>query len=320
MTLHEASGPVGSILLSAGRGKRLRPLTERVAKPALPLLDVPLGAFGLAALLRAAAPVLINVSHLPDTITAALGAVLPPSLGWEAFVEPEEAFGTGGTLAALAGRVADTVVVHNGDLVGTIAMGELLRDQLRFGTGATLVARPVERGADLEVEAGRVVSFVDRRTTDRAGWMYLGVAAMSREAIAAIPDRKPLGLGESVFAPMAARGELRVHPHQGCAVDVGTPERFLTASLDLLNGREPEPPIPFPGRIIDVDGGRAYVGPDARAEESSLGPGSIVLAGATVAPGAALRRCIVWPGEGVPPNADLADLIWFEGAPLRVSA
>ena len=319
MTLERRATSVRSVLLCAGQGKRLRPLTESVAKPALRLLDVPLGSFGLAALVGTAPPVVVNVSHLPETITGAFEGVVPSANGWEVSVEPTPAFGTGGTLASLADRVAETVVVHNGDLASTIAIEDLIRAHRRSARGGTLVARPVERGADLEVEGDRVVSFVDRRTSDVAGWMYLGVSAISRAAVAEIPDRKPLGLGESVFAPMATRGELRVHPHRGYAIDVGTPERFMEASLDLLHDRGPRSPIPFPGDFVDVGGGRAYVGVGARVDEASLGPDSIVLAGATVASGATLRRAIVWPGEHVPPGVDLVDSIWFDGADVSLA-
>ena len=302
---------IASILFAAGEGKRLRPLTDEVAKPAVPLLDVPLGSFGLATLTAAAPPVMVNGSHKTRELEAALRSVVPA--GWDLFDEGPEGYGTAGTVAALAGQIGPEVIVFNGDLLTDLDVRALLATHRTAGAGITLAVREVTSGADVRLSGAEIEGFVDRRRDpDAAGAQYLGVAVMAAEVAKRIPTTRPLGLGESVFAPLAARGWLAAHVHDGYALDVGTIERYVQASSDALHGVAPAPPVPYPGRIIDVDGGRAYLGPGARAADGSLRDGAVVLGGAVVAEGARVERSVVWMNEVVMPGNEVTDAVWID--------
>ena len=303
---------IRSILFAAGEGKRLRPLTEEMAKPAVPLLDVPLGAYGLAALLRTAGPVVVNGSHRTAELEAALRGVCPD--GWELYDEGAEGYGTGGTVAALADRSSGPLVVFNGDLLTDLDPAALLETHRAAGAGITLAVRTVETGADLKLSGSEVSGFVDRRRdSESAGAMYLGVAVIEPDVAKRIPKTRPLGLGESVFGPLAKRGWLAAHVHEGYALDVGTIGRYLQASNEVLNGVAPPAPVASPGEIVEVEGGRAYVGPDARVAVGSLGPDAIVLSGAEVMEGAYVERAVLWPGEVVTPGTEVRDAVWIDG-------
>ncbi|MEO8324072.1 MAG: NDP-sugar synthase [Actinomycetota bacterium] len=299
---------IDAVLFAAGRGERLRPLTDRVPKPAVPILDVPLGAWGLSALLRASGRVLVNVSHLATEAAAALAPYAPEG-ALEILVEPNEPFGTGGTLRAVARRLSDEVAVWNGDLIPGVDVGALRDFHRASGRPATVAVRRVERGADLIIEGDRGVAFVDRRLDpDTSGVQFLGVAILSPGARSMIPPEDAQGLGGSVIAPLAGAGKLSVMMHDGYAIDVGTPARYLQASLDVLEGRAPIAPAGSPGEVVEVDGGRAYVGPGVSASSSSIGPGAILLSGAVVAEGCRVERSVVWSGDTV--TTDLRDAVW----------
>jgi NDP-sugar pyrophosphorylase family protein len=120
-------------------------LTEVVAKPAIPVLDVPLAAWSLASLRNVAEVPIVNVSHLGDTVVRALA----PLGAFEVFVEEPEGFGTAGTLKALEGRLGDRVVTANGDLVADIDVAALVATHERIGAPATVVVKRVSSGADL---------------------------------------------------------------------------------------------------------------------------------------------------------------------------
>lgn len=301
-----------SVLLAAGRGERLGPLGRKVPKPLLPMLDVPLGAFALNRLLDVRAPVLVNASHLGDLLEPRLS---PWSRGrsFEVMSESPEPFGTAGALAALAGRIEEPLLTANADLLTDLDFDALLDRHASGGAPATIAVRGVKRGADLRGEGERAGGFVDRRVHDEPGWRWLGAAVFDPEVIAAIPTRRPLGLGESVLRPLAERGELAIFEHHGYALDVGTPVRFLQGSLDLLCGRVRGPREP-PGEIVEVPGGRAYSNGDA--EPSDLGAGAIVLEAAVVAPGARVEQAVVWPGEVVPSGTGVRNAIFIDGHSL----
>ncbi|MBA2274896.1 MAG: NDP-sugar synthase [Actinobacteria bacterium] len=303
------------VLLAAGRGERLRPLTDGVPKPCLPLLDIPLAAWGLEALLSlGAGPIVVNTAYRAVQVVARL----KPHAGAARFViEEPHPYGTAGTLAALRGHLGDRVLTWNADELTDLDPSELMGAHERFGAPATLAVTPVRAGADLELSGDAASVFVDRRARPSSpGARYIGAAVFDRAVLDLLPNRRPLGLAEALIGPMVARGEVAVHRHGGYALDVGTPERYLQANADLLEGTGPPPPVPLPGAIRDTEAGRSYLGPGARAAPGTLGPGAILLARATVHPGARVAHAVVWMDEEVPSGAIAERTVWAGGAPL----
>jgi len=217
------------LLLAAGRGERMRPLTDSVAKPALLVGDKPLGAYGLKLVAELGGRVAVNLSWLADETKAVLGPFAPPNTLW--LVEAPEPYGTAGTVAALLSDLAATFVVLNADTLTDLRLSDLLGTHRRMEVPATLAVRRVTARADLEIHGGRALRYIDRRAEPRAsGAMYIGAAAFERDLIAPrLEPGKVAGLGEALFRPLAERGEIAVHEHAGFALDVGTPERLAEA-------------------------------------------------------------------------------------------
>jgi mannose-1-phosphate guanylyltransferase len=229
---------VRSVLFCAGRGTRLRPLTDTVPKAALPLGGTPLGAWGLAALAQIGGTV-VNVGHLGTAVVDALR----PFGSFDVLSESPEPYGTAGTLAALRDRITDRVVTYNGDLLTDLDIAELVSTHERRGSPATIAVVRVEVAADLQEDGERVTRFIDRRAKDVAGSRFIGVAVWERIALELLPAHRPAGLGESLLPALAERGELAVHVHHGYSLDVGTPERYLRAQQDVASGSAPAPPL-----------------------------------------------------------------------------
>jgi NDP-sugar pyrophosphorylase family protein len=269
----------------------------------------------LQRLVGARPPAIVNASYLAELIGPGLED-WTGGVGFEVLREHPEALGTAGTLAALSERIGEPVLTHNADMLTDLDARALLEAHRRSGAAATVAVRAVDNGADLLPGMGRVAGFVDRRTEDTPGWQFIGAAVFEPDLIASLPKHRPLGLGEAVLAPLARRGELAAHEHHGYALDVGTPGRYLQASLDLLEGRIPGPYPSWPGEIRQVAGGRAYVAGEAGT--AAIGPGAIVLSGAEVEPGATIERAIVWPGERVQSGTALRRCVFFGGRALEL--
>jgi mannose-1-phosphate guanylyltransferase len=266
----------------------------------LPILDVPLGAFGLRVLTEDAPPVLVNASYLADEVVACLG----PWGEAEFFIE-QEAYGTAGTLREVSARIGERVLTWNADMITDLHPRTLMDAHLTGGAAATIAVAEVDAGADFEVIDNRVVRFIDRRIEPAAsGVRFLGAAVFERETLSLIPPHGPAGLGETVLRALGDEGRLVAHHHPGYASDVGTPESYLQVSLDVLAG-DVSPPESPPGTIS----GGTYRGPGASAPDVSLGPGAILLAGSIVEAGAWVERSIVMPGAVVPPGTRLIDSI-----------
>jgi MurNAc alpha-1-phosphate uridylyltransferase len=225
----ERESRIGAVLFAAGRGERMRPLTDTVPKPALLVKGKPLGAYGLELLRDLGARIVVNLSWRPEIGRAALEPYAPPGTRW--LVEEPHAYGTAGTLAALLGDLATTFVTLNGDTLTDLQPDELLATHRRIGAPVTVAVMPLEERADLEVEGDIAVRFIDRRAELGApGFLFIGMAAFERDALAPLLEPgKVAGLGEVVLRPLAERGELAVHRHEGFALDVGTPESLEEA-------------------------------------------------------------------------------------------
>ncbi|MDQ3954076.1 MAG: NDP-sugar synthase [Actinomycetota bacterium] len=306
------SETLGSVLLSAGRGTRIRPLSDVRPKAALPLLDVPQGLPALLTLVARAPRLVVNLGHLDEAAADLLK--VHSTKGVEALVETPEPYGTGGTLKALGPRLAPTVVTWNADLLTDLDPRHLVAAHRRSDAAATLAVTEVSHGADFERDGDRLTRLLDRRDGAAGpGARFIGMAVFERAALERLPDARPLGLTEGLLRPLAGEGSLACHVHDGYARDVGNIADYLAASIDLLNESVRVENFITPGRVLEIDGGRAYVGPRARVDSASLGRDAIVLEGAHVNRGAFVERAIVWPDESVPAGADVRNGVWFGG-------
>jgi N-acetyl-alpha-D-muramate 1-phosphate uridylyltransferase len=213
-----------AMLLAAGRGERMRPITDSLPKPLVPVAGKPLIAWHLAALARAGfRELVVNTSWLAEKLHAALGdgSAWGVSITWSD--EGPVPLETGGGIFRAAPLLGPgPFLVVNADIWTDIDFAALSLEQ---GAHAHLVLVPNPphnvRG-DFGLDGNLVVS----RDTDR--FTYSGVGMFRREFFdGASGERFPLlPLLNRAIAARAVRGEL----HRGAWSDVGTPERL--AALD----------------------------------------------------------------------------------------
>lgn len=223
-----------AMVLAAGRGERMRPLTDTTPKPLLPVAGKPLIGWHLEALARAGIrEVVVNLSWLGDRIRAALGdgAAYGVSITWSD--EGPVALETGGGIfRALAHLGPEPFLVVNGDTWTDVDFASLRVDA---GADARLVLVPNPahhpRG-DFGLDGDRVVE----RDTDR--FTFSGIAVYRPAFFAGCEDgRFPL---LPLLKRSIAAGRLGGQVHRGRWIDVGTPERL--AALDAeLRGRAGAP-------------------------------------------------------------------------------
>jgi mannose-1-phosphate guanylyltransferase len=279
------------------------------------MLDIPLGAFGLCQLLTICSNVIVNAgSHARSLIEPDLRAAAGDALGSDKtmtfFEESPEPFGAAGTLAALRDRIDDRALTWNADTISDLDLADFFRAHLASGAPASVAVMLVASNADLAIEGRWATAFLDRRLQLAGGGRFIGVAVFEKAVLEALPDDRPLGLAESILRPLVERRELAIFVHSGYAADVGTFPRYISASLDLLEGRGPAPPRAWPGEIMPVPGGVAYLGSGASAAEGTLGPGAMLLAGSRVEGDARVERSVIWRGTEVAAGEVVGDAVW----------
>lgn len=265
------------MVLSAGLGTRLRPLTDHRAKALVPIGDRPALAHLLDRLRAAGAPrLVVNAHHHLDQIVAFADREAP-----DLRVSREtELLGTAGGVAQAAALLGDgDVLVWNGDIQADLDPTRLVG---AHAGAATLLVQPLPAGegavgTDAE---GLVVRLRDTRFgAEVRGGHFLGISVLSAALRGQLPPAG--GLVEDVWIPAIARGEtIQTVPFDGAWRDIGSVERYVEANLAWLAAR----------------GERAWVAPDAHVSSEVTLEASVVGAGAVVEGEGGLGRCVVWPG------------------------
>jgi mannose-1-phosphate guanylyltransferase len=268
------------MILAAGHGTRLRPLTDHLPKPLVPVGDRPAVAHITERLAAGGVrEAVINTHHLAGAFTAERLAALPLAL--EVVHEPE-ILGTAGGIANAARLLGDgDVVVWNGDILADVDVARLLEAHVTSGAPATLAVapRPDRKGTVGIGAGGRVVRL--RSETYGEELMsgdFLGIQIIGPELRAALPTAG--GLIEDAYQPALRRGELiGTFAAPGEWDDIGTITSYLAANARWLARR----------------GLSSFTHPSARVAPGVEVEGSVIGREAQVAGEGAVRGSVVWP-------------------------
>ncbi len=327
-----------AMVLCAGLGTRLRPLTERWPKPAMPLLGQPLLRYHLAVLKAAGVTAVgINTHHLPDTMAEVARAEcerlrLPLHVVHEPVIQ-----GTGGGIRGLRDFLSgDDFLVFNGDILYPVDLRPVVAMHKASGAIATMVLQPMpesEKYAAVELDASGHVRRIAGHGPGGEGlspWHFTGVHVMSPRIFDFMTPEGPEDINREVYVRAMAAGQtVRGVRVDGYWSDLGTPSRYLATVLDVLAGRVRLEWLgadsPLAGTVRAPSGTWAH--PEAKvggarvegpayfcrgatvAEGASVGPGVAVGAGAKVGPGATLQRCAVFEDTEVASGETLSEVL-----------
>lgn len=280
---------IPALVLTAGLGTRLRPLSLVRAKAAMPVAGEPLARRILRQLHAAGVrDVVLNLHHLPHTITRNLGDGSDLGLRVRYSWEMPVLGSAGGTRQALPLLGEATCLIVNGDTLTDVDVGALAAEHRRtraLVTMAVVPNREPEKYGGVLVEAdGAVTGFTRRGSSDRS-YHFVGVQVANADAFASVT---PGEAAESVahLYPMLIRtqpGSVRTFVTDAAFLDIGTPEDYLQTSLRLAAGNGDT-----------LRGARTRVDGAARVEDSVLWDDVEVGAGAS------LRRSVVADEVSIP--------------------
>ena len=325
-----------AIVLVGGEGTRLRPLTESVPKPALTLVDRPFLAYMIEWLAgHGVEEVVLACGFLPDVLREALaGEEERAGVSIRYVVEPERR-GTAGAIRFAADELGDSLqdrfLALNGDVLTDLDLGALLRFHSERGASATLGLYPVEDSSAYGLVSsdagGEVLEFLEKTGNQVPGEVNAGMYVLERSVLDLIPPGEEVSIERDVFPRLVGEGlhGLRL---DGYWMDIGTPERYLQASWDILEHRVETLVAPTaPGMLVAPTaevaaeaavGPRAVLGPASRVEAGAEVGDSVLLEGCTVGAGARVRDSILSAGVEVAPGATLEGAV--VGRDERVTA
>ncbi|MFC1888787.1 NDP-sugar synthase [Thermodesulfobacteriota bacterium] len=238
-----------AIVLAAGLGDRLRPLTSKIPKPLLPVAGRPLIEYGLELLGRhGIRDVVINLHHLHEQISTTLGDGSGLGMRIRYSLEMPEILGTGGGIKKAEPMLSEgTFIVINSDILIDVDLSDVLSFHRQNGAAATMVLREdpdaCKWGAVSVDEGMRVRSVVGRPAVvgkDLKDFMFTGAHVMEPAVFRYMPAGRPFSITGVTYPDMIAAGErVLAYLHHGYWTDLGTPERYESACVDLEAGRFP---------------------------------------------------------------------------------
>lgn len=301
-----------AMVLAAGRGERMQPLSRVLPKPALPLLDQPV----VASALRLAATVgterlVVNTCHLAEAMERALADI---DLGIEIAVSREqELMDTAGGIALARDRgllgERGPVLIMNGDGLLNLNLDPLLDRMARFGDLVSLALLPhldPLRWSRVILDPEGLVDCIKKSgqpDSNEVPFLYPGVMLIARKALndlTALPGSIP----ECLWRPALADHRLGGVVVSGHWREIGTPSDYLAAALGRLNGGAA---VIHPSADIHPSAsiGAALIGRGARIAENSVIAESVVAEDAVVSPRTRVLRSVLLgdvttePGEVV---------------------
>ena len=318
-----------ALVLAGGEGTRLRPLTLTTPKPVLPLAGRPFLSFMLDWLHRHHVDeAILSLGFLADAVHEVLGDI---QSGMRLrYVHEDEPLGTAGPvrLAADDGVLHDRFLVLNGDVLTDIDLTAEIAQHERTGAAGTLALIPVDDVSSYGVvpthENGEVEAFLEKSAgpapTNR---INAGAYVLERSVVDLIPSGRAVSFEREVFPRMVGNG-LYGWAAEGYWIDIGTPERYLESTWDLLAGRVEStlPERDETGSLI-YEGcltSGAHIGP-----QSVLGPHCSVGADAAIERSVLHERVVVGPDAIVRESivgtgARIGEGVWMQGAVIGAGA
>jgi len=306
---------VEAVVLVGGLGTRLRPLTADTPKQMLPVVDRPMIEHVVAHLaLHGVTRVVLSLGFRPEAFTAAYPDGTCAGMPLHYAVEPEPLDTAGAVrFAALDARVDETFLVLNGDVLTDLDVTAMVGRHRAAGASGTIALTEVDDPSRYGVvpfdDERQVLGFVEKPPADEASsrWINAGTYVLEPAVLDRIAPGCRVSIEREVFPSLAAEGALRAEPSSGYWLDTGTPEAYLRANLDLVDGTRADLPAVHLSATVD---GRARVRGSVVMAGSGVGSdavvhGAVVMDGATVERGSIVRDSVVGPGAVIGEGASV---------------
>lgn len=311
-----------ALILAGGEGTRLRPLTMTVPKPVLPLANRPFVSYMIDWLHRHGFDeIVMSCGFLADGVREVLGTGEMNGITIR-YVDEEQPLGTAGAVKLAEPVLGERFAVLNGDVLTDLDISRLRDFHEQRGALATLGLYPVEDPSSYGVvvtdEEGRVQEFLEKPAPGAAHSNHInaGMYLLEHEVLDHIDSGRAVSFEREVFPSLVGK-ELYAMPLDGYWMDIGTPERYLQATRDILRGvveTAVSPSADVDGAIPPVlIGARCEVAPDAQ-----LGPDTTLGDEAGVGPRASVSASSLHAGVVVEEDAQVRDSI--VGSNARIGA
>jgi NDP-sugar pyrophosphorylase family protein len=314
-----------AMILAAGFGTRLRPLTNTVPKPMVPIMNRPILEHTIHLLrTHGIQDITVNLHHLPEIIKEHFGdgKDFGVQLHWSH--EPEILGTAGGIKKAQEFLDGEAFLVINSDVVVDIDLSKVIAFHKAQGSALTLVVRQgdsPEQCDPIEVDADdRIVHMVGtsakNKPDDTTRILFTGIQVMEPEIFDRIPENKFYGTTTDVFPRMLEDGlPMFAYWHHGYWKDVGTIQSYLDVHKDLLDGRMAgglaiENNVSAPSQVL--------IGKNCKiAGTAKVGPYAVLGDNCAVGDHAVIENSICWENVRLGKNSHVSQSVLGNGVTVE---
>lgn len=321
-----------AVVLVGGFGTRLRPLTYAIPKPLLPVAHVPIVEHVVANLGRGGVTeAVLALGFKPDGFLAAYpdGVCAGVKLTYSVEPEPLDTAGAIAFAARFAG-IDDTFVVANGDILTDLDVGSLVAFHRSRKAEGTISLTPVDDPSLFGVVPtdadGRVQAFIEKPPRESAptNLINAGTYVLEPSVIGRVPENQKVSIERVTFPAIVADGGLYAMATDDYWLDLGRPEPYLQANLDVLDGKRAHISARPVAASAEVDGDatvqRSVVAARTVVARRANVVDSVVLDGCRIGEGATLTRCVLGPATVVGAGAHLTDVVTGEAVEIADGA
>ena len=304
-----------ALILAGGFGTRLRPLTYTRPKHLLPVANVPHVEHVLDLVQRSGVDeIVLLTSYLAEafagTVETARGRGLTVHVTHE-----QEPLGTAGALKNAEEVIGgERFIAFNGDVLTDVDLGTLVRWHEERGAEATILLTEVHDPSAFGVvptdASGRVSGFIEKPPPGTAptNMINAGVYVMEPDVLRRIPRAEVWSAERRLFPEIVDAEGLYAVALPAYWMDVGTPEKYLQANLDALDGTFASRAAGGRSHNGSVVGEGAQIAADARISSSCVGAGCVIGSGASI------DRSVLLPGVEIGEGAFVSGSVLGAGA------
>lgn len=302
-----------ALFLAGGMGTRLRPLTDRIPKPMVPVMGKPLLERTLETLkVHNVDDIILSTCYKRNAIEKYFGDGSNFGLKIH-YVSEDFPLGTGGAIKDCEKYFDDTFFIFNADILSNINFSEMLRYHKRKKADVTIAVIRVDNPSAygvIEYDENDYASSFREKPAPRevaSHFINAGVYIFEPEVIRSIPSGRVVSVEREIFPKLIKNG-LKIAVYKGCNywLDIGTPEKYIQAHRDGFEGKLRLPETNFQEHAVysrlnaEISGtatlrGPVYLGQNVRIEDGAVvGPYVVVGDNGVVGKKSEIANSILW--------------------------
>ncbi len=302
---------MNALILAGGEGTRLRPLTIETPKPIVPIGNQPFLVRQILALKEAGITnITLSLNYQPTKIEAVIGDGSRYGVNLIYIVEPAPR-GTAGAYKFAANDLKETTLVLNGDILTDIDLLAVIDQHLNLNATATIVLTPVENPSAYGLvefsQDLRVHRFLEKPSIEEIAKLNLntinaGIYILEPTVLDLIPTAEKYSFEYQLFPTLLANESLffAFVAENSYWLDIGTPQRYLQANLDLIDGKIIS--------SVEFDN-NSIVGENSLIKNGATVRRSIIGDNVTIEENAVVENSVIWSNAKIGANAQIIDSV-----------